>query len=80
MNTATIDHTDTRLPLDARRPGLHLVIRPTADAPRGQTLPAAFGIVSQHTTRAAAETALDAQYDGARAQGGYCRDMIVVTE
>ena len=80
MNTTTISATDTRLPVAARRPGLYLVIRPTADAPRGQTLPAAFGLVSQHTTRAAAETALDAQYDGARAQGGYCRDMIVMTE
>lgn len=80
MTTTTISATDTRLPLDARRVGLHLVIRPTADAPRGQTLPAAFGVVSTHTTLAAAERALDAQYDGARAQGGYCRDMIVVTE
>lgn len=80
MNIATISATDTRLPSDARRPGLHLVIRPTAEPPRGQTLPVAFGVVSQHATRAAAETALDAQYEGARAQGGYCRDLIVVTE
>lgn len=80
MSIATIDHTDTRLPSAARVAGLHLVIRPTAEPPRGQTLPAAFGVVSQHAARVAAETALDAQYDGTRAQGGYCRDLIVVTE
>lgn len=80
MTTTTISATDTRLPAAARRPGLYLVIRPNAEPLRGQTLPVAFGVVSHHTTLAAVERALDAETDGARMQGGYCRDMIVVTE
>lgn len=76
MITLSID--DRRIPADHRSAGLYLVIRPTAEPPRGSQVPAAFGVVSTHATQTAAEIALDKGRKGARKQGGYSQDMIAV--